>query len=90
MSRTTQEEYERFRRQAIERILAKRVEAKSRIKQRLEERRLGLNTHTRRVVIIRGDGKKEDENVKSWKIVPTLDILSPDELEVDRVRSVSS
>ena len=90
VSRTTQEEYEKFRRQAIERILARRVEAKSRIKQRLEERRLGLNTHTRRVVIIRGDGKKEDENVKSWKIVPTIDILSPDELEVDRVRRVSS
>merc|ERR1712072_387110 len=45
------------------------------------ERRLGLTTHTRRVVVTRKRGR-EDDNVKSWKIVPTVDILSADELEV--------
>jgi hypothetical protein len=94
VSRTTQAEYERFRRQAMDKILARRDAARSRVKQRLEERRLGLNTHTRRVVVTRKRGGRkgpgDDDDVKSWKIVPTIDILSADELEVDRVRTVLS
>ena len=75
----------------MEKIIARREAARSRVKQRLEERRLGLTTHSRRVVVTKRRGQKgegNDKEVKSWKIVPTLDILSPDELEVDRVRTV--
>ena len=95
VSRTTQAEYEKFRRQAVAKILARRDAARSRVKQRLEERRMGLTTHTRRVVVSRkrggrkGGASVEDDDVKSWKIMPTIDILSVDELEVDRVRTVS-